>query len=126
MSMTKANLTQAYVRAERWGDAEVLLKDLLHIVPKDHPDYIVATLGYIYVLTATARTAEAEAHCLRVLDVISKDKVLSADSPRTVAIAEQLALIYMKQERQSELEALRARYPSINQSGRRPFNIWLV
>jgi tetratricopeptide (TPR) repeat protein len=126
MSMTKANLTQAYVRAQRWGEAEALLKDLLQIVPKDHPDYIVATLGYIYVLTATARTAEAEADCLRVLDVISKEKVSSVDSPRTVAIAEQLALIYMKQERQSELEALRARYPSIKQSGQRRFNIWLV
>jgi tetratricopeptide (TPR) repeat protein len=126
MSMTKANLTQAYVRAERWGEAETLLKELLEIVPKDHPDSIVAMLGYIYVRTATGRMEEAETDCLKVLDVIAREKVLSADSPRTLAIAEQLSLIYRKQERWNELEALKAKYPSINTSGKRQFNIWLV
>jgi Tetratricopeptide repeat len=126
MSMTKANLTQAYVRAERWGEAETLLKELLQVVSKDHPDSIVAMLGYIYVRTATGRMEEAETDCLKVLDVIAREKVLSADSPRTLAIVEQLSLIYIKQERWNELEALKAKYPSINQSGKKQFNIWLV
>ena len=126
MSMTKANLTQAYVRAERWGEAETLLKELLNIVSKDHPDWIVAMLGYIYVRTATGRMEEAETDCLKVLDIIAGEKILSADSPRTLAIVEQLSLMYVKQERWNELEALKAKYPSINSTRKQQFNIWLV
>ena len=126
MSMTKANLTQAYVRAKRWGEAETLLEELLKTVSKDHPDSLVAMLGYIYVRTATGRMQEAEADCLNVLDVIAREKVLSVDSPRTLAIVEQLSLIYMKQERWKELEALKTKYPSISQSSKQQFNIWLV
>ena len=124
MSMTKANLTQAYVRAERWADAEEMLKDLLQVVPKDHPDSILAMLGYIYVRIATGRFEEAEADCVRALDVVTRDKVLSADMRRTVAIADHLSLIYKRQERWKELEALKAKYPAIDQPGREQFNIW--
>ena len=125
MSMMKANLTQAYVRAGRWGEAETVLKDVLQLVPKDHPDWIVAKLGYIRVLTATERLGEAETDCLKVLSVIAKDKVLSADSPRVLVIAEQLSLIYKKQERWNELDVLKAKYPLIDQPGKQQFNIRL-
>ncbi|MCJ1384063.1 hypothetical protein MMC17_007179 [Xylographa soralifera] len=126
MSMAKANLTQAYIRAERWTEAETLLDDLLDTIPKNHPDSIVAMLGYIYVRTATGRMEEAEKECLRVLDVIAKEKILSANSSRTLAIVEQLSSIYVKQERWNDLEALKIKYPSIDPSGKKQFNIWLV
>ncbi|MCJ1437788.1 hypothetical protein MMC27_007175 [Xylographa pallens] len=126
MSMAKANLTQAYIRAERWTEAETLLDDLLSTIPKDHPDSIVAMLGYIYIRAATGRMKEAEKECLRVLDVIAKEKILSASSSRTLAIVEQLSLIYTKQERWNDLEALKIKYPSIDPSGKKQFNIWLV
>ena len=125
MSMTKANLTQAYVLAGRWGEAEIVLKDVLQIVPKDHPDWIVAKLGYIRVLTVTERLEEAETDCLKVLNLIAKEKVWSADSPRTLVIVEQLSLIYKKQKRWRELEALTVKYPLIDQPDKRKFNIRL-
>ena len=125
MSMMKANLTQAYVSAGRWGEAETVLKDVLQIVPKDHPDWIVARLGYVRVLTATERLEEAETSCLEILNVIAEENVLSTDSPRTLVIAEQLSLIYKKQERWNELEALKAKYPLIDQQGKPRFNIRL-
>ncbi|MCJ1391776.1 hypothetical protein MMC18_004641 [Xylographa bjoerkii] len=126
MSLAKANLTQAYVRAERWAEAETLLDDLLKVVQKDHPDSIVARLGYIYVRTVTGRMEEAKKECLQVLDVIAKEKILSANSPRTLSIVEQLSLIYTKQERWNDLEALKIKYRSIDPSGKKQFNIWLV
>ena len=125
MSMMKANLTQAYVSAGRWGEAETVLKDVLQIVPKDHPDWIVARLGYVRVLTATERLEEAETSCLEVLNVIAEENVLSADSPRTLVIVEQLSLIYKKQERWNELEALKTKYPLIDQQSKPRFNIRL-
>ena len=126
MSMTKANLTQAYVRAKRWSEAETLLHDLVETVPKNHPDSIVATFGCIYVQMATGRMEEAEKNCLKVLDVIAKEKNLSSTSPRILAIAEQLSLIYAKQERWNDIEALKTKYPSIDPSGKKQFNIWLA
>ena len=126
MFMTKANLTQAYVRAKQWSEAETLLKELLDAIPKDHPDSMVAMLGYIFVRAETGRMDAAEIDCLNVLDSIAREKVLSADSPRTLAIVEQLSLIYQKQERWIELMALTAKYPTIDPSGKQQFNIWLV
>ncbi|MCJ1354516.1 MAG: hypothetical protein MMC33_004505 [Icmadophila ericetorum] len=126
MSMTKANLTQAYVRAGRWADAETLINDLVKSVPNDHPDSTVAMLGHIYVLTEMGRIEEAEKDCLKVLGVIAKEKIMSANSPRALMIAEQLSLIYLKQERWDDLNALKINYPSIDPSGKQQFNIWLV
>lgn len=125
MSMTKANLTQAYVSAGRWGEAETVLKDVLQFVPKDHPDWIVARFGYIRVLIATDRLEKAEMDCLEVLNFMKKEKVLSTDSPRMLVIAEQLLLIYKRQERWTDVEALKAKYPSIDQAGKQQFNIRL-
>jgi len=124
MSMTKANLAQAYVRAKRWGEAETLLKDLLQVVPKDHPDSILAMLGYIHVRIATGHLEEAEAECLKALDVIARDKVLSGDVRRPLAVVDHLSTIYRRQERWRELEALKAKYPAIDQPSREQFNIW--
>ena len=126
MTMTKANLAQAYVRAERWDEAEALLQELRTAIPEDHPDWIVAMLGTVYVRTALGRMEEAESDCLKVLDVIATEKVLSAHSPRVLAVTDQLSQIYMKQERWKDLEALKAKYPSANPSNKQQFNIWLV
>lgn len=124
MSMTKANLAQAYVHTKRWDDAETLLKELLQAVPKDHPDSIVAMLGYIYVRIATGHLEEAEADCLQALGVIAKDKVLPWDERRPLAIVDHLSTIYTKQKRWRELEALKVRYPAVNRPDREQFNIW--
>ncbi len=124
MSMTKANLAQAYVRAKRWGEAETLLKELRQVIPKDHPDSIVAILGHIHVRIATGHLEEAEADCLKALDIIARDKVLSGDLRRPVAFVDHLSTIYRRQERWRELEALKAKYPAVDQSIREQFNIW--
>ena len=59
------------------GEAETLLKELLQVVSKDHPDLIVAMLGHIYVRTATGRMEESDWDwdCLKVLDVIAREKM---------------------------------------------------
>ena len=124
MTMTKANLAQAYVHTEQWGSAETILKELLQAVPADHPDSIVAMLGYIQVRIATGRLEEAEADCLKTLDIISRDKVLSPDERRPLAIVDHLSTIFRKQKRWPELEALKAKYPAIDQPDREQFNIW--
>ncbi|KAK0515736.1 hypothetical protein JMJ35_001770 [Cladonia borealis] len=124
MSMTKANLAQAYVRAQRWSEAETLIKELLQAVPKDHPDFIVALLGYIYPCVAMGRLEEAEVDCLKALDIIVREKVASADMRRTLAIVDHLSIIYRRQERWRELEVLKAKYPAIDQPDRDKFNIW--
>ncbi len=124
MSMTKANLAQAYVRAQRWGEAETLLKEVRQVIPQDHPDLIVAILGHIHVRIATGHLEEAEADCLKALDIIARDKVLSGDVRRPVAFVDHLSTIYRRQERWRELEALKAKYPAIDQPIREQFNIW--
>lgn len=124
MSMIKANLAQAYVHTERWDDAETLLKELLQAVPKDHPDSIVAMLGYIHVRIATGNLEGAEMDCLKTLELIAKDKVLSRDERRPLAIVDHLSTIYRKQERWRELEALKVTYPAIDRPNREQFNIW--
>ncbi len=124
MSMTKANLAQAYVRAQRWGEAETLLKEVRQVIPQDHPDSIVAILGHIHVRIATGHLEEAEADCLKALDIIGRDKVLSGDVRRPVAFVDHLSTIYRRQERWRELEALTAKYPAIDQPIKEQFNIW--
>ena len=77
MSMRKANLAQAHVRAQRWSEAETLIKELLQAVPKDHPDAIVALSGYIFVCVAMGRLKEAQIDCLKALDeLISGNQAL--------------------------------------------------
>ena len=125
MTMTKGNLTQAYVRAGRWAEAETTVKDLLQFIPKDHPDWIVAQLGYIRVLTSTERFEDAEMICLEFLNVVAKEENLSAGSPRILVMAEQLSLIYKKRERWNELQELKAKYPLIDQPDKKQFNIRL-
>ena len=122
MTMTKANLTQAYIRAERWNEAETLLKELQQVVPKDHPDSMVAMVGYIYVKIMTGRLDEAESDCLRVLDIIAKDKVSSGNARWRLAVVDHLSTIYRRQERWVELEVLKAEHPAIKRSS--TFNIW--
>ena len=124
MSMAKANLAQAYVRAERWSEAERLLDDLLADVPKDHPDFIVAMLGHIHVMIALGHLEEAERDCLMALDMVLKDQALRKDGRRPLAIVDHLSTVYTKQQRWTELQALRAEYPALDQPSREQFNIW--
>ena len=102
-----------------------MLKDVLQVVSKNHPDWIVGQLEYIRVLTATERLEEAETVCLEILNVIATEKVLCAESPRMRVIAEQLSLIHEKQERWNELESLKVKYPLIDKPGKQQFNIRL-
>jgi hypothetical protein len=125
ISMTKGNLVQAYVRLGHWADAEDIVIELLGAVPKDHPDSVVAMLALIYIRTEMGRMEEAEVDCVRLLDVISKQNILSADMPRMLSVAQQLAFIYKKQRRWSELNALKIKYPSIDPD-KKQFNIWVV
>lgn len=126
MTMTKANLTQSYARAERWDEAEMLFKDLVDTVLKAHLDWLVAISVSIYVRTAMGHMKEAEMDCLMILDALEKENILSADGERTLAVAEQLSLIYVKQERWKDVEALKIKYPNINSCQKQQFNMWLV
>ena len=128
MAMAKGHLTQAYVRAKRWEEAETLLNEVLEAVREDHPDIVVVRFGRVYVQRAMGRINETEAAAdyLKILDLIAERNFFSADNPRTLAVAEQLSFIYMKQERWDELEAVKAKYPGVNPSGEQQFNIWLV
>ncbi|MCJ1293692.1 hypothetical protein MMC34_005247 [Xylographa carneopallida] len=100
-----------------------LLDDLLSTVPKDRPDSIVAKLGYTHIRTAKGRMEQAKKECLRVLNIIVKEKILAASSSRTPALVEQLSLLCTKQERWTNLEALKIEYPSVDPLGKKRFNI---
>ena len=89
---------------------------------KDHPNSIVALVGYIYVKIMTGRLDEAESDCLRVLDIIAKDKVSSVNGRWRLAVVDHLSTIYGRQERRTELEVLKAEHPAIQRSS--IFNIW--
>ena len=137
MSMTKANLVISYVQAQRWSEAETIIKELLQIVPEDHPDYIHTLSGYIHTRTALGDLEEAERNCTKALDMVTREtsmskvlnmltreKTLSLDSPRVVAVAQQLALIYKKQGRSEDLKGLQQKFPNNDLSDEQMFSIW--
>jgi len=113
MFMTKSNLARAYVRSERWREAEALLYSLLPLIPQTHPDWIHTMSGYVHVLIHLGKVDEAENNCVRMLDSITRGKILSLEDPRTVAIARQLSEIYHKQGRMDRLVKLERRIPGL-------------
>lgn len=114
MTMTRSNLARAYVLCERWTDADHLLRELLKVIPSGHPDRINTMSGLVHVEIRMGRLDEAERDCLALLDLISTKKILPPDSPRTVAINEQLLEIYTLQNRTSDMEILKKRLPVLN------------
>jgi Tetratricopeptide repeat len=49
MNTTKGNLARAYVKCQRWGDAELVLSQMLDLIRDDHPDWIETMYGYAHV-----------------------------------------------------------------------------
>ena len=75
--MAKDNLAQACVRAQRWSEAETLIKGFLQPLLKDHPGAIVAMSGHIYFCVVMGCLEEAQADCLKALDeLISGNQAL--------------------------------------------------
>ena len=113
VSMTKWNMARAYFLLERWEDAEELTSSLLTTVPEDHPDWIDLQSGYVFLLVRLERLQEAEEKCKSMLESILKAKLLDMRSPRPVAIAQQLVIIYRKQERDEQINDLKRMIPAI-------------
>lgn len=116
MTMTRGNLARAYVLCERWAEAEALLSGLLESVPEDHPDSINTRSGLVHVRIRKGKLAEAEEDCARLLAVVrrKRDPILAPDSPRAIAIHEQMLEIYRLQNRPAELETLSREMPALN------------
>jgi Tetratricopeptide repeat len=115
MSMTLSNLARAHALSEHWEKADELLGPLLRRIPSDHPDWIHNMHGYVRVRIHLGNLAAVENDCMKMLDKISKSKVLALDDPRTVAIAKELLKIYHTQGRFGEIASLRKRVPSLNE-----------
>jgi tetratricopeptide (TPR) repeat protein len=111
MFMTKSNLARAYSLMKKWNEAEVILRELLAVVKPDHPDYIHVMHGYVHVLAKMGNQQDAEKGCNELLEVIMKTGVMNMDNPRSIAIAELLAMIYRAQERLDEIAALKIKVP---------------
>lgn len=67
--------------------------------------------GYVQVRIHLDRLEEAEEDARELLNTITKDKVLALDHPRTIAIAEQLFVIYRKQRRPDKVREVKQRVP---------------
>lgn len=113
MSMTKGNLVRAYSLNKRWDDAERTLQGLLSTVGPTHPNWISFMCGYIHVRTRMGRLNETEDDCNKVLDAISKHKIIPLDEPRTLGTAETLLEIYREQGREDDILALKIRVPAL-------------
>lgn len=111
MSMTKSNLGKAYYIAERWKEAEAVVRPLLAKVPSDHPDWIHNVYGYAHIQFQLGKIKEAEDHCVEIIEKATRMKRLSLDDPRIVATAELLLRIYDAQGRKDELRSIKARFP---------------
>ena len=114
MTMTKANLARAYVLCERWTDAEATLRIILSTLNDDHPDWIHTLSGLVHVHIKLGNYVEAEKNCDQMLHHIKFKKALKIDSPRTIAIAEQLARIYASTGRLGRIPALKAQFPAMD------------
>lgn len=109
--MTLSNLAKAYFMAERWQDAERILKPLLEKIPQDLPDWVHNMYGYAQIKFTLGALHEAEEHCKTMLEVVETKKILAMDHPRTTAIADLLLNIYRKQRRQEDIAAIKSKFP---------------
>lgn len=114
MTMTKGNLAKAYVSSGRWMDAEQMLSQILKSMPTDHPDWVRTISGYVFVQIQLRQWRDAEKNCMDVLELIRRKKVLAKDNPRTIAIAEQLAHVYLATGRHIEAKALRTEFRAMH------------
>ena len=60
MNMTRGNLARAYVKGKRWGDAEVVLEEMLERVGVEHPDWVETMYGFVHVKVRLGKMEEAE------------------------------------------------------------------
>lgn len=111
MSMTRANLARAYFLADKWNEAEDTISKLLPMIPRSHPDWVHAMSGYVQVRIHLGQLKEAERDANELLDMITEQKVLALDHPRTVAIAEQLFVIYRRQGQLDRIREIQQRVP---------------
>ena len=113
-TFTSGNLARAYFLLGRFKDAEDLTTHALGLIDEDHPQWPDFTAGYVFLLVRTKRLQEAESKCKALLDKILTGQKLKKSSPRTVAVAQQLAAIYREQGRMAEISALQKTIPSVN------------
>jgi tetratricopeptide (TPR) repeat protein len=118
-TMTRGNLARAYVRCQRWSEAEALLVETVGAVSRENRDWVHVVSGYVHVLMQLQRWDDAERNCRDVLDFASsktkKQKSLTVDGSRVVAVAEQLAQIYHATGRSGEVKALKERFPAMDE-----------
>ncbi|KAL8952479.1 MAG: hypothetical protein Q9222_001620 [Ikaeria aurantiellina] len=114
MMMTKGNLANAYVSSQKWVEAEQLLAQIARSLPTDHPDWIRAVSGHVFVQIKLHQWSEAESNCLEVMELIRRKKVLPKRNPRAVAITEQLSHIYFATGRPRESDALKTEFAGMN------------
>ena len=60
MNMTKGNLARAYVKCQRWSDAELLLGQMLELIGDDHPDWKETMHGYVHVQIQLGKVSQAQ------------------------------------------------------------------
>ncbi|KAL8830338.1 MAG: hypothetical protein Q9170_005774 [Blastenia crenularia] len=114
MTMTKGNLAKAYVNCGRWVEAEQMLARILKSTPTDHPDWVQTISGHVFVQIQLQLWLDAERNCTNVLDLIRRKQLLAKDHPRAIAIAEQLAYIYLTTGRPVESEAIKAEFSAMH------------
>jgi tetratricopeptide (TPR) repeat protein len=111
MTMTKSNLGKAYFIAERWKEAEAIVRPLLAKIPPSHPDWTHNLYGYAHIKFKLGYTDESESYCVDIIDQATRQKGLSLQDPRIVATADLLLRIYDVQGKKDKLSAIRARFP---------------
>jgi len=112
MYMTKSNLARTYIRAKNLESAELILHSILQSIPPSHPDWIDAMYGSVYVRVKKSRLAGVEEDCTHMLDKIARENLIALDSPQTIAIVEQLLIVYQAQGRIEDIDRLRNKYPT--------------
>jgi metal-responsive CopG/Arc/MetJ family transcriptional regulator len=116
VTMTKTNLARAYVLSKKWTEAESLLSGLVNVIPMEHPDAVHNMSGLIHVRTRMGKLIEAEQDCLMLLDSIRSKHILPMNSPRVLAVHEQLLEILVLQGRLEDSESLKKRMPTLRTS----------
>ncbi|KAF2787875.1 hypothetical protein K505DRAFT_353565 [Melanomma pulvis-pyrius CBS 109.77] len=118
MFMTRSNLGRAYFAAEKWKEAEAIVRPILTEVPQYHPDWVHNMYEYARIQMKMGLADEAEKQCNNMLDVIMQEKNLALDHPRTVAIADLLLSIYRLQGREGDVANIKRKFPGTDRTKR--------
>lgn len=119
MIMTKSNLYRVYILCNLWDKASKEIKDLLNIFEekkelREHPDHVLAQLGYAYLLyNYENNLEEAEKYCQIVLSQVEK-RALSPENPRVTATVRLLIRICQEQGRDADIKDLEDKFPLVN------------